>query len=136
MKNEKIAGAIVNISSINPTSYCQYTGVLRVKRWNKSTHKAAALALAPYGIRVNAVGPGSIDTAMLAGVNADDEKSENGVITNPTWPAWQFRRCSQCRCVWPVIITFTSPAKPFISMVVGLLELCLLEAKSCGQLVN
>ena len=33
--------------------------------------KAASLALAPHNIRVNAVGPGSIDTAMMAGVNAD-----------------------------------------------------------------
>jgi NAD(P)-dependent dehydrogenase (short-subunit alcohol dehydrogenase family) len=33
--------------------------------------KVAALALAPHGIRVNAVGPGSIDTEMMAGVNAD-----------------------------------------------------------------
>ena len=35
--------------------------------------KSAALALAPHGIRVNAVGPGSIDTAMLASVNANPE---------------------------------------------------------------
>ena len=36
-----------------------------------STAIAAALALAPHNIRVNAVGPGSIDTEMMAGVNAD-----------------------------------------------------------------
>ena len=35
--------------------------------------KSASLALAPHGIRVNAVGPGSIDTAMMAGVNADPD---------------------------------------------------------------
>jgi len=35
--------------------------------------KSASLALAPYGIRVNAVGPGSIDTAMLASVNSNPE---------------------------------------------------------------
>ena len=32
-----------------------------------------SVALAPHGIRVNAVGPGSIDTAMMAGVNANPE---------------------------------------------------------------
>ena len=30
-----------------------------------------SLGLAPYGIRVNAIGPGSINTGMLASVNAD-----------------------------------------------------------------
>ena len=67
-----IKGAIVNMSSVNaqisiPTiaAYCASKGgVMQLT-------KAASLALAPYGIRVNAVGPGSIDTAMMAGVNAD-----------------------------------------------------------------
>ena len=84
MKNEKIAGAIVNISSINANvaianipAYCASKGGI-----NQLT-KAAALALAPYGIRVNAVGPGSIDTAMLAGVNADDEKMKMVLSRTP-----------------------------------------------------
>jgi NAD(P)-dependent dehydrogenase (short-subunit alcohol dehydrogenase family) len=69
-----IKGAIVNMSSINAQvaipaipAYCASKGgVMQVT-------KAAALALAPHGIRVNAVGPGSIDTAMMAGVNANPE---------------------------------------------------------------
>ena len=44
-------------------------GVKNVMQLTKSTSQA----LAPHGIRVNAVGPGSIDTAMLAGVNANPE---------------------------------------------------------------
>ena len=67
-------GAIVNMSSINAQvaipaipAYCASKGgVMQLT-------KVASLALAPHGIRVNAVGPGSIDTAMMAGVNANPE---------------------------------------------------------------
>ena len=84
MKDEKIAGAIVNMSSINANlaissipAYCASKGGI-----NQLT-KAAALALAPHGIRVNAVGPGSINTAMLAGVNGDDEKMKMVLSRTP-----------------------------------------------------
>lgn len=74
MVEHKLKGSIVNMSSINaqvaiPTivSYCASKGgVMQLT-------KSASLALAPHGIRVNAVGPGSIDTAMLASVNASPE---------------------------------------------------------------
>ena len=69
-----IEGAIVNMSSVNAqvaipsiAAYCASKGgVMQLT-------KAAALALAPYNIRVNAVGPGSIDTDMMAAVNANPE---------------------------------------------------------------
>ena len=67
-----IEGAIVNMSSVNAqvaipsiAAYCASKGGIM------QLTKAAALALAPQNIRVNAVGPGPIDTDMMAAVNAD-----------------------------------------------------------------
>ena len=66
------AGTIVNMSSINAvvaipsiTPYCMAKGGV-----NQLT-KVMSLALADKGIRVNAVGPGSINTEMVRAVNSD-----------------------------------------------------------------
>ncbi len=74
MVDNNIEGSIVNMSSINavvaiPTiaAYCASKGGVA------QVTKSASLALAPHNIRVNAVGPGSIDTEMLAGVNANPD---------------------------------------------------------------
>ena len=74
MVAQGIAGSIVNMSSINAqvaipsiAAYCASKGGIM------QLTKAVALALAPHNIRVNAVGPGSIDTEMVASVNANPE---------------------------------------------------------------
>ncbi len=79
-----IEGAIVNMSSINAQvsipaipAYCASKGGLM------QVTKAAAIALAPHNIRVNAVGPGSIDTAMMAGVNANPEAYTKAMSRTP-----------------------------------------------------
>ncbi|MEM8798262.1 MAG: SDR family NAD(P)-dependent oxidoreductase [Pseudomonadota bacterium] len=67
-----LPGAIINMSSINSVVAIPNQVPYSVSKGgvNQLT-KVAALALAEYGIRVNAIGPGSIMTPMLATVNAD-----------------------------------------------------------------
>ena len=74
MVDNHIEGSIVNMSSINAVvaipsiaAYCASKGGVA------QITKSASLALAPHNVRVNAVGPGSIDTEMLAGVNANPD---------------------------------------------------------------
>ena len=74
MVEKEIEGSIVNMSSVNAqlaipsiVSYCASKGgVMQIT-------KVAALALAAHNIRVNAVGPGSIDTAMVSSINSNPE---------------------------------------------------------------
>ena len=74
-------GTIINMSSINAVvaipnhaPYCASKGGV------DQLTKAMALALAPYGIRVNAIGPGSIMTDILKAV-ATDEAAKQRVLS-------------------------------------------------------
>ncbi|WP_305986816.1 SDR family NAD(P)-dependent oxidoreductase [Roseibium sp. MMSF_3544] len=77
-------GCIINMSSINSVlaipnqiPYCVSKG--GVSQLTKTT----ALALAPHGIRVNAIGPGSIMTEMLAAVNSDPAAKQRIMSRTP-----------------------------------------------------
>jgi glucose 1-dehydrogenase len=66
------AGTIINMSSVNAVFAIANQVPYSVSKGGISQlTKVMALSLAPYGIRVNAIGPGSIMTDMLASVNAD-----------------------------------------------------------------
>jgi glucose 1-dehydrogenase len=105
-----IQGAIVNMSSVNaqisiPTiaAYCASKGgVMQLT-------KASALALAPHGIRVNAVGPGSIDTAMMAGVNANPEAMEMVMSRTP------LKRIGEPREIGDVVAFLASDKASYIT---------------------
>ena len=72
VKAGRAPGAIINMSSINAmvaipnqVPYCVSKGGLA------QLTKVMSLSLAPHGIRVNAIGPGSIMTEILKGVATD-----------------------------------------------------------------
>jgi glucose 1-dehydrogenase len=84
VKAGKAPGAIINISSINAvvaianhTPYCVSKGGI------DQLTKVMALALAPYGIRVNAIGPGSIMTDILKAVATDKEAKRRILARTP-----------------------------------------------------
>ncbi|MEM6478976.1 MAG: SDR family NAD(P)-dependent oxidoreductase [Pseudomonadota bacterium] len=105
-----IEGAIVNMSSINAqvaipsvASYCASKGgVMQLT-------KSASLALAPHNIRVNAVGPGSIDTAMLAGVNADEAAMARMMSRTP------LKRIGNPREIGDVVAFLASPKASYVT---------------------
>ena len=65
-------GAIVNLSSVNAVFALPDHAAYSISKGGiAQLTKVMALSLAPYGVRVNAVGPGSIMTAMLETVMTD-----------------------------------------------------------------
>src|SRR5262245_55588636 len=84
VKAGRPAGAIINMSSINavvasPTlaAYCVSKGGIA------QLTKVMALSLAPHGIRVNAIGPGSIMTDILKSVATDREAKRRLLARTP-----------------------------------------------------
>ena len=84
VKAGKQPGSIINISSINAvvaianhTPYCVSKGGI------DQLTKVMALSLAPYGIRVNAIGPGSILTDILKAVATDKEAKRRILARTP-----------------------------------------------------
>ena len=110
MVAKDIAGSIVNMSSVNAqvaipsiAAYCASKGgVMQLT-------KATALALAPYNIRVNAVGPGSIDTEMMAGVNANPEAMKMVMSRTP------LKRVGTPREIGDVVAFLASPKASYIT---------------------
>jgi glucose 1-dehydrogenase len=74
VKGGRKAGAIINMSSVNAVvTIATQVPYSASKGGINQLTKAMALGLAEHGIRVNAIGPGSIMTDMLTTVNADPE---------------------------------------------------------------
>ncbi|MCQ0989381.1 SDR family NAD(P)-dependent oxidoreductase [Jiella marina] len=78
------AGAIVNMSSVNAVfAIADQVGYSVSKGGINQLTKVMALSLAPHGIRVNAIGPGSIMTDLLRAVAEDEEASRRILSRTP-----------------------------------------------------
>jgi glucose 1-dehydrogenase len=115
-------GVIINMSS------CQAVIVIPeiapyvmskggINQWTK----ALGIRLAPEGIRVNAIGPGSIATEMFKTVSRRRLKRCARSCRAHQWagPA-SHRRSALSPCSWPRPCRATSPARPSIPTVAGL----------------
>lgn len=110
MVRDGIRGAVVNMSSINAqVAIPQIAGYCASKGGVAQVTKVAALALAPHGIRVNAVGPGSIDTAMMAAVNADPEAYARAMSRTP------LKRAGTAREVGDVVAFLASDKAAYVT---------------------
>jgi NAD(P)-dependent dehydrogenase (short-subunit alcohol dehydrogenase family) len=105
-----LKGAIVNMSSINAVlaipaipAYCASKGGVQ------QLTKAASLALASHGIRVNAVGPGTIDTEMAAGVNANPEAMARVMSRTP------MGRMGSAQEIGDVVAFLCSPKSSYVT---------------------
>ena len=74
-------GTIINMSSINAVIASPHIVPYVVSKGglNQLT-RVMALGLAQYGIRVNAIGPGSIDTQQLASIIGNDEDAHKKIM--------------------------------------------------------
>ena len=74
--------AVVNMSSVNAVlAIPNQIPYVISKGAMKQLTNVTALALAPKGIRVNAIGPGSIMTDMLRGIMAEDEATSDRILS-------------------------------------------------------
>lgn len=78
------AGTIINMSSINAIFGLPDQLAYSVSKGGLSQlTRTMAIALAKWGIRVNAIGPGSIQTKMLSAVNTDAEARKTILSRTP-----------------------------------------------------
>lgn len=80
-KSGRKPGAIINMSSVNSVVAIPNQVPYSVSKGGiQQLTKVMALSLAPYGIRVNAIGPGSIATEILAGI-ANDKAAKKRLLS-------------------------------------------------------
>lgn len=77
-------GAIINLSSVNAVvAHAVLVHYAASKGGVAMLTKGMAVALAPYGIRVNAIGPGTVNTALAANLLAMPGMKERSLMRTP-----------------------------------------------------
>ena len=110
MIKHKIHGSIVNMSSINAVVAIPTIAAYSASKGGvMQLTKACSLALVEHGIRVNAVGPGSIDTEMMAGVNANPDAMKTVMSRTP------MKRIGTPREIGDVVAFLTSDKASYIT---------------------
>jgi glucose 1-dehydrogenase len=84
MVRQGTPGTVINMSSVNAVmAIPSITPYVVAKGGVNQLTKVMALALADKGIRVNAIGPGSIATELAQAVISDPEKRRNAMCRTP-----------------------------------------------------
>lgn len=104
-------GAIVNMSSINAVVASPHIVPYVVSKGglNQLT-RVMALGLAKYGIRVNAIGPGSIDTEQLANIIGNDEEAHRKILARTP-----IGRLGQPEEIAEIAVFLASPSASYIT---------------------
>ncbi|MCB1513462.1 MAG: 3-oxoacyl-ACP reductase FabG [Hyphomicrobiaceae bacterium] len=77
-------GVIVNVTSVNARfGQADHLAYAVSKGGLEQLTRSMALALAPHGIRVNAVGPGTVETSMMGQVYADETARQQVLSRTP-----------------------------------------------------
>lgn len=110
MVAQAAGGAIINLSSVNAVMAIPNQTAYNVSKGGVTQlTRNAALALAPHGIRVNAIGPGSILTDMLA-VVMDDEAARARILSRTP-----MGRCGTVEEIAAIAVFLASPAASYMT---------------------
>lgn len=111
------AGSIINISSVNSVLAIADQVPYSVSKGglNQLTN-VSALALAKHGIRVNGIGPGSIETDMLKGVVQDASKMETVLSALRLAVSASQRKLQVLRLSWPQTMRAIFPVRLSLQM--------------------
>lgn len=103
-------GAVINMSSVNAVLAIPNQIPYNVSKGAlKQLTNVTALALAPRGIRVNAIGPGSIMTDMLRGIMTDQAARDRVMARTP------LGRCGEPEEVAAIAVFLASDESSYIT---------------------